>query len=338
MATVLVTGADRGIGAALVRHYHARGDRAIAACLGTGGDLIAAGLEVEPAVDVTDGAALAALAQRLAGVRLDVVVSNAGAFHADTFTALDYVAMHRLYDINALGPLRVAQALVPLMGAGGKLGIVTSRVGSLGDNASGGMYAYRMSKCAANQAGINLYHELRPRGIADLVRGKAAFGEIIARDRISAAHVIAAGHTDGQGMAVLASERLTIALDALERTYEHVVMDFGCLPQIEDTRLALDAMVDVRLVYRAPLVFGGAPEVVWAKTVQRGSGQRAYKLVFTSEKGKDFVQVVRTSWAEARTWPGFGDLPPPNATEDEVMLRSAPHVESPRVEVVVPEP
>ena len=99
-----------------------------------------------------------------------------------TFAALDYVAMHRLYDINALGPLRVAQALVPLMGAGGKLGIVTSRVGSLGDNASGGMYAYRMSKCAANQAGINLYHELRPRGIAVLLLHPGQVATTMTRD------------------------------------------------------------------------------------------------------------------------------------------------------------
>ena len=166
MLSVLVSGADRGIGAALVRHYHARGDRPFAACLGDGRDLAACGIDVVPHVDVTETRSLANLRERLDGTRIDVVVSNAGAFHPDRFDECDFDAMLRLYDVNALGPLRLAQALVPLMRAGGKLGILTSRVGSIADNASGGMYGYRMSKCAANQLGVNLYHELRPRGIA----------------------------------------------------------------------------------------------------------------------------------------------------------------------------
>ncbi len=166
MATVLVTGADRGIGAALVAHYRRRGERAIAACLENGRDLKAAGIEVEAGVDVTDLDSLMSLRKRLGTTYIDVLVNNAGAFHADTFDDLDFTAMLRLYDINALGPLRVAYALAPLMGTGSKIGIITSRVGSIADNASGGMYGYRMSKCAANQLGINLYHELKPRGIA----------------------------------------------------------------------------------------------------------------------------------------------------------------------------
>jgi len=190
MACVLVTGADRGIGAALVLAYHRRGDRVIAACLGDGTELLAAGIEVAPAIDVTKMASLTALSQRLDGTRIDVLISNAGAFHPDSFDNLDFVAMQRLYDINALGPLRLAAALAPLMGPGGKYGIITSRVGSIADNSSGGMYGYRLSKCAANQLGVNLYHELKPRGIAvillhpgqvatDMTRELAALGEFI---------------------------------------------------------------------------------------------------------------------------------------------------------------
>ncbi|MCC6710258.1 MAG: SDR family oxidoreductase [Gammaproteobacteria bacterium] len=190
MACVLVTGADRGIGAALVRAYRQRGARAIAACLGDGASLSAEGLEVAPDVDVTSMASLDALAARLAGTHIDILISNAGAYFADSFEALDFAAMQRLYDINALGPLRVARALTPLMGEGGKLGILTSRVGSITDNAMGGMYAYRMSKAAANQLGVNLYHELKPRGIAvmllhpgqvatDMTRELTALGDFI---------------------------------------------------------------------------------------------------------------------------------------------------------------
>ena len=166
MATVLVTGADRGIGAALVRYYHARGERAIAACLEDGHELRRSNIDLVPNVDVTDLDSVMRLRETLGAVSLDIVISNAGAFHPDTFDAFDFDAMLRLYDINALGPLRVAHALVPMIKQGGKIGIITSRVGSIADNASGGMYGYRMSKCAANQLGVNLYHELKPRGIA----------------------------------------------------------------------------------------------------------------------------------------------------------------------------
>jgi len=190
MTCVIVTGADRGIGAALVRAYQQRGARAIAACLGAGRDLIDEGLEVQPGVDVTDIASLLALRERLGATAIDILVSNAGAFHPDDFEHLDFDAMLRLYDINALGPLRVAQALVPLMAANSKLGILTSRVGSIADNGSGGMYGYRMSKCAANQLGVNLYHELKPRGIAvmllhpgqvatEMTRDLSALGDFI---------------------------------------------------------------------------------------------------------------------------------------------------------------
>ncbi len=197
MACVLITGADRGIGAALAHAYQRRGDRAIAACLGDGLTLAAAGIEVAAHVDVTSMPTLEALRKHLDGTRIDILISNAGAFHPDSFDRLDFSAMQRLYDINALGPLRVAAALTPLMGEGGKLGILTSRVGSLGDNATGGMYGYRMSKSAANQLGLNLHHELKPRGIAvmllhpgqvatDMTRELAALGDFITPDESAA--------------------------------------------------------------------------------------------------------------------------------------------------------
>ncbi|MBI4693240.1 MAG: SDR family oxidoreductase [Gammaproteobacteria bacterium] len=166
MATVLVTGADRGIGAALVRAYQERGDHAIACCLGDGADLVAAGLHVEPHVDVTSLGTLKGLRRRLANMRIDVLVSNAGAYVADGDQEFNYQAMLELYNVNALGPLRAVQTLLPCMDRGGKIGIVTSRVGSLADNRSGGMYGYRASKAAANIIGINLYHDLKPKGIA----------------------------------------------------------------------------------------------------------------------------------------------------------------------------
>jgi NAD(P)-dependent dehydrogenase (short-subunit alcohol dehydrogenase family) len=166
MKTILVTGADRGIGEALCLVAAARGDRAIAACLEDAPALRAQGVRVESGVDVTSDAAVAALAKRLEGVTIDVLVHNAGLVVERPLGTLDFAMMLREYDVNALGPLRVTQALLPMLKRGSKIGIVTSRVGSLGENMSGGLYGYRMSKAAGNMAGLNLAHDLKERGIA----------------------------------------------------------------------------------------------------------------------------------------------------------------------------
>lgn len=95
-----------------------------------------------------------------------MLVHNAGLVVERAFGALDYEALQREYAVNALGSLRVSEALVGRMGPGGKIGIVSSRVGSLGENRSGGLWGYRMSKAAANMAGLNLALALRAHGIA----------------------------------------------------------------------------------------------------------------------------------------------------------------------------
>ena len=74
--------------------------------------------------------------------------------------------MRRQFEINAIGPLRVSAALLENLKPGAKIGMVTSRMGSVTDNGSGSHYAYRMSKAALNIAGVSLAKDLAPRGIA----------------------------------------------------------------------------------------------------------------------------------------------------------------------------
>ena len=171
MSVVLITGCDRGIGRALCLRLRERGERVIAACLGDPGELRERGVQVEPHIDVTRDDAVDGLARRLErdGVMLDWLISNAGVLGVDTLGDIDFDEVRRQFEINAIGPLRVIQALAGRLRAGSKVAIVTSRVGSLGDNGSGGMYAYRASKAAANMIGLNLHHDLKGRGIAVLM-------------------------------------------------------------------------------------------------------------------------------------------------------------------------
>ena len=98
--------------------------------------------------------------------KIDVLLNNAGILRRDSLGELDYEGMIEQYRVNALGPLRVTEALLDNLGEGSKVVIVTSRVGSIEDNASGGHYGYRASKTAVNQIGTNLKIDLLPRGIA----------------------------------------------------------------------------------------------------------------------------------------------------------------------------
>ncbi|MGQ0618732.1 MAG: SDR family oxidoreductase [Panacagrimonas sp.] len=166
MGMWLVTGADRGIGEAMCRQLADRGQGVIAACLGDSLVLRQHGVEIAVGVDVTSDVAVARLVQQLAGRRIDVLVHNAGLVIERSLGQFDFQALQNEYAVNTLGPLRVTQALLPLLGDGSKIGLITSRVGSLSENRSGGLYGYRMSKAAANMAGLNLARDLKPRGIA----------------------------------------------------------------------------------------------------------------------------------------------------------------------------
>ena len=166
MTTTLITGCNRGIGLELARQLQERGDSVIGACRTASDALAALGIRVIDGIDVGDGPSVQRLLSALGDEPLDLLINNAGILRRDTFGQIDYDDMLEQYRVNALGPLRVTETLAGNLHEGSKVAIVTSRVGSIDDNGSGGHWGYRSSKTAVNMIGTNLMHEFKPRGIA----------------------------------------------------------------------------------------------------------------------------------------------------------------------------
>lgn len=163
--TVLITGADRGLGLEFAREYHARGYQVIGTARNPGeaGELRGLGVRVEQ-LDVADPASVRALGRRLKGVPIDVLINNAGIIgpHARSFTSLDVDALDRTWQVNSLGPMRVTQALYGNLKLAGtrKIISITSDLGSISKNTGGGLYGYRMTKAALNMFNRTLAAEL----------------------------------------------------------------------------------------------------------------------------------------------------------------------------------
>lgn len=169
MQSSLVTGANRGIGLELCRQLCERGEKVFAVCRTTSPELASLDVTVLDGIDVTKAAALDKLCLELGDVDLDVLFLNAGIMERASFTELNedaYEGMRRMFEVNSLAPLRLAHALVDRLGRGSKIAIVTSLMGSMSDNGSGGYYGYRMSKAAVNAAGVSLARDLADRGIS----------------------------------------------------------------------------------------------------------------------------------------------------------------------------
>ncbi|MGB7247498.1 MAG: SDR family oxidoreductase [Phormidesmis sp.] len=174
MATYLVTGANRGIGYEYCQQLQARGDQVIATCRQSSSELEAlakrAGVRIETGVDISDDRLIETLVQALAGTPVDVVINNAGIYRQSSLTELNVDGIREQFEINAIAPLKFTQSLLPLLALSDhkipKVIIMTSRMGSIEDNTSGGSYGYRMSKVALSMAGKSLSHDLYPQGIA----------------------------------------------------------------------------------------------------------------------------------------------------------------------------
>ncbi|MEE4292784.1 MAG: SDR family oxidoreductase [Xanthomonadales bacterium] len=165
MANVLITGANRGIGLEVASRLQQRGDAVTVLCRSSSNELQALDVEIIEGVDVTDPDSLQMAAGKLKGRSIDWLINNAGILERTSLDNMDFEAMERQFRVNSLGPLRVTAALLDKLSSGSRVFIVTSRMGSIEDNTSGGSYGYRMSKAAVNMAGKSLSVDLKDAGI-----------------------------------------------------------------------------------------------------------------------------------------------------------------------------
>jgi len=168
--TIVITGANRGIGYSMTKLCVARGDTVYALCRNSSDTLTqlssAVNLHIIEQVDVSTEQGMAQAVKALNQVKIDLLINNAGILRNESLQDLNAVTITEQFNVNALAPLLMTHALLPNLGSGSKIALITSRMGSITDNTSGGRYGYRMSKAALNIAAMSLAQDLKGENIS----------------------------------------------------------------------------------------------------------------------------------------------------------------------------
>lgn len=170
MRTV-ITGANRGIGLAMVQQLAAKGHEIIAICRQESEELEQIADQVISGIDLSNDESVAQLTHVLKlglgdDEHIDLLINNAGLLESESLPDLNLDSIRSQFEINALAPLKVCEAVLPLMSKGSKIANITSRMGSIEDNTSGGYYGYRASKAALNAFTKSLAMDVKDQGIA----------------------------------------------------------------------------------------------------------------------------------------------------------------------------
>ncbi len=163
---VVIIGSNRGIGLELVKHYTNSGANVFALCREASDDLKSLACTVIEDIDTVDDKLMTSLSKTLPVEHIDILIHNAGILNSDSFPDIDLANMLTHFDVNTLGPLRTILGLKSKLNKGSKVGIVSSRVGSINDNDSSNNYAYRISKTAVNMLGKCLSIDFKEKGVA----------------------------------------------------------------------------------------------------------------------------------------------------------------------------
>ena len=165
---IVLTGGNRGIGLALTKKFLDDGHNVTVLCRQSSSELDKLKAKVITEVDVTNEESLNKAANEVSE-EIDILISNAGLLIGDSLEMVDFNAIQKQVEVNTYGPLKLAQAFSKKLISGSKYGILTSRMGSISDNTSGGQYGYRLSKAAANAVGKSLAEDCKPQEVAVLL-------------------------------------------------------------------------------------------------------------------------------------------------------------------------
>lgn len=197
--TVVITGANRGIGLSFAKLYKKFGYEVYALCRKSSSELNMLGVKVIEGMDVANADIGEKLKEQLAGIEINLLINNAGILKNESLGQLDFDSIEQQFAVNALGPLRVTEALLenlkPAKDGLARIALITSRMGSIADNTSGGRYGYRMSKAALNIAGVSLARDLKAKNIVvgifhpglvatDMIGGQGDIGPDEAAERL----------------------------------------------------------------------------------------------------------------------------------------------------------
>lgn len=163
---IVVTGANRGIGLSFCKYFSGLGHKVYGVCRKSSPDLEKVANTIIEDIDIGNPDSCSSLFKKLSEVKIDLLINNAGILLNETLGQIDFNAIEKQFQINALGALRITEGLINNLHQTSKVAIITSRMGSIADNGSGGRYGYRMSKAALNAAGKSLAVDLGPKGVA----------------------------------------------------------------------------------------------------------------------------------------------------------------------------
>ena len=163
---IVITGANRGIGLAMTKIFKEQGENVYALCRQSSNDLNDLNVHVITDIDVVTDGGIKNMNSALSGIGIDVLVCNAGILRDESLGDMNIDTIREQFEVNALAPLRVVDTLQCNLNPDGKVAMITSRMGSISDNGSGGRYGYRMSKAALNAAAMSLSKDLASQDVA----------------------------------------------------------------------------------------------------------------------------------------------------------------------------
>ena len=162
---VVITGGNRGIGLELTKIFVEKKASVTVIVRKASPELSSLGVKIIEGIDVTAPQNDQIVFDKLKDQKIDLLIKNAGLLIAQNIENFTQNEALQMLTVNAIAPLRLSLKLLPLMNNPSKLILITSRMGSMADNGSGGSYGYRMSKAALNAAGVSLSHDLAPYGV-----------------------------------------------------------------------------------------------------------------------------------------------------------------------------